>query len=57
MNNPPIEGLGHFVRNYGKQQLDKFISPRYASHISAILRDESLVDITKDGRKIIVNFK
>jgi len=57
MKNPPSEGLGHFVRDYGQRQLDKFISPRYASHISAILRDEGIVDITKDGRRIVVNFK
>lgn len=57
MKNPPSEGLGYFVRDYGKKQLDKFISPRYASHISAILRDEGLVEITKESRRIVVNFK
>jgi len=57
MTEPPAEGLGYFVREYGKNQLDRSISPRYASHLAAILRDEKLVDITKESRSTIICFK
>lgn len=57
MTEPPIDGLGYFVREYSKEQLDKSISPRYASHIAAILREEKLVEITKESRSTIITFK
>jgi len=56
MTSPPIDGLGYFIQEYSKSELNRSLSPRYASHLSAIFRDEGLAKLTKDGNKIMVNF-
>ena len=56
MVTPPVDGFGHFVRAYGRTHMERAISPRYASHVAAILRDEELVEITKDGRSVVLTF-
>lgn len=56
MTNPPADGLGYFVRSYSKDHLNRTISPRYASHIAAILRDHGMVSIAKDGRTVMLSF-
>jgi hypothetical protein len=57
MTEPQTDGLGYFIREYSKSELNRSLSPRYASHLSAIFRDEGLAELTKDGGRVIVNFK
>jgi hypothetical protein len=56
MIEPPEGGLGAFVKNYSENTLSKSISARYASHLSAILRDEGLVELSKEGKATVVTF-
>tara|TARA_R110000737_G_C14601909_1_gene489273 strand:- start:137 stop:478 length:342 start_codon:yes stop_codon:yes gene_type:complete len=57
MTEPSVDGLGYYIREYSKSECNRSLSPRYASHLSAIFRDEGLADLTKDGRRVVVNFK
>jgi len=57
MTEPPVNGLGYYIREYSKLEFNRSLSPRYASHLSAIFRDEGLAELTKDGRRVVVNFK
>ncbi|MBL4679672.1 MAG: hypothetical protein JKY88_02965 [Pseudomonadales bacterium] len=57
MTDTPVEGLGYYIREYSKSEFNRSLSPRYASHLSAIFRDEGLANLTKDGRRVVVNFK
>lgn len=56
MTEPPKDGLGYYIREYAKSELNRSLSPRYASHLSAILRDEGLLKISKDGRNTVLIF-
>lgn len=51
MIDPPEGGAGDFLRNYQ----DKF-SPRSGSHLVAILQDEGLLDVFKEGNAVMVQF-
>ena len=57
MTNTPIEGLGHYIQEYSKSEYNRSLSPRFASHLSAIFRDEGLAELTKDGPRVVVSFK
>lgn len=56
MTEPPMDGLGYYIREYAKSEFNRSLSPRYASHLSAVLRDEGLLKISKDGRNTILIF-
>lgn len=57
MTSTPVEGLGHYIQEYSKSEFNRSLSPRFASHLSAIFRDEGLAELTKDARRIVVKFK
>ena len=56
MMDPPNDGIGFFITNYAENTLQRSISARCASHVIAILRDEGLVELSKEGKSIIVAF-
>lgn len=56
MTDTPAEGLGYYIREYSIAELNRSLSPRYASHLSAIFRDEGLAELTNEGRKVVVKF-
>lgn len=53
---PPEQGLAIFMHNYARTELNKHVPIRCASHLCAILRDEGLVTLDKDGSAITVTF-
>ncbi len=56
VTSPPVDGLGYYIQEYSKSNLERSLSPRFASHLSAIFRDEGLATLTKKGNKIIIRF-
>lgn len=56
MTEPAKGGIGYFIREFSKENLSRGISPRYGSHIVALLRDQDLVEVSQEGRRVMVNF-
>ena len=52
MDDPPEGGIGHFIREWGNNILGRSISPRYGSHLVAILRDRGLVQVDRGRNKM-----
>ena len=44
------------MTNYARNELDKNVPTRCTSHLCAILRDEGVVTISKEGLAIMVTF-
>lgn len=56
MTEPVKGGIGYFIRKYSRENLSRGVSPRYGSHVVALLRDEGLLEVSKEGRRVMVNF-
>jgi hypothetical protein len=56
MDNPPADGFGKWVQDNSELLNGRHLTPRHASFIAAILRNEEYLNCRLDGNAVLLDF-
>jgi hypothetical protein len=57
MDDPPPDGFGKWVQDHSARLNGQSLTPRHASFIAAILRQEGYLNCRLDGNAVILDFR